>query len=143
MPRTQVVDSNPIDDSVRAFLREHIHSYEHLEVLLLLWRSHEHSWSCENVADRLNIGLGATEEALNDLTGHLLVRADRDGTPTFRYAARTGSLDRSMQALAQAYETQLLELTKLMNANAVERIRSATARRFADSFLIGRGKRDG
>ncbi|HEY6560952.1 MAG TPA: hypothetical protein VI072_26935 [Polyangiaceae bacterium] len=137
------MNSNPIDDTVRAFLRDHIHSYEHLEVLLLLWRSPENSWSCENVADRLSIGLGATQEALNDLTGQLLVRVDRDGTPTFRYSARTGSLDRCMQALAQAYETQLLELTKLMNANAVERIRSATARHFADSFLIGRGKRDG
>jgi hypothetical protein len=137
------VDSNPIDEKVRAFLRDHIHSYEHLEVLLLLWRSPENSWSCENVADRLSIGLGAAEEALNDLTNQLLVRGDRDGTPTFRYSARTGNLDRCMQALARAYETQLLELTKLMNANAVARIRSATARHFADSFLIGRGKRDG
>jgi hypothetical protein len=137
------VQPDPIDDNVRAFLRDHIHSYEHLEVLLMLWRSPEHLLTCENVAERLNIGLGAAEQALSDLTGELLVRQDRDGTPTFRYSARTGSLDRTMQALARAYEGQLLELTKLMNANAVERIRSATARRFADSFLIGRGRRDG
>ena len=136
-----MVDSNRIDDSVRAFLREHIHSYEHLEVLLLLWRSPGQSWSPENLAEKLGLPLAATERALRDLTGDLLIRGTRDGIPIFRYAASTSGLNRTLQALARAYETELLELTKLMNANAVERIRSATLR-FSDSFPKNGGKND-
>ncbi len=132
---------NEIPESVRTFLRENIESYEHLEILVQLLRSRERTWTLEQVAQELRLAPGPTLAALQYLTARgLLVESARG---TYSYAPRVEALDRAAVALVQAYDRDRLEIMKLMNAHAVERLRSSILRTFAEAFRMRGPRSDG
>jgi hypothetical protein len=134
------VSVNRVDPVVRALLREHIASHEQLQIVLFLCRHLERSWPADVIARELSLTLDVTHKALQALCAGPLVRTDGDRAGLFRYAPATGSLNRAVQALGRAYETQLLDIMGLMNSNALERIRNASHRTFAEAF--GRRNKD-
>jgi hypothetical protein len=126
-----------ISSELKKFLRERIQSYEQLELLLLVRQSPSQVWSLELIAKRLRIQEAAALEAVNDLRNGELLEMMLDGhRRAYRYRPATPELARLSDELANAFEEERLALVRLMNQNAVERVRTAAMRMFADSFIL-------
>jgi hypothetical protein len=128
---------------LRSFLRERIHSYELLELLLLVRQTPTQAWSLELIAKRLSMSESAALEVVDDLRqGALLEVVFDDRNRVYRYKPETPELAQLSDELARAFEDERLALVRLMNENAVERVRTAAMRMFADSFVVAkkRGK---
>jgi hypothetical protein len=132
-----------ISDDVNTLLRDCIESFEQLEVLLLLHRTPGQPWTADAVstATPLKLSLDVAEEALAHLRRWKLVEGE---ARIYRYNP-ANRLDATVRALAAVYEDDRLEVMKIMNQNAIERVRTSALRAFADSFFVGKGgkKSDG
>jgi DNA-binding GntR family transcriptional regulator len=130
-------------DQLRAFLREHISSYEELEALLLLVRQPGQAFTDSEVAAALNVGTDAITPALErlaSLVGFLRARA-RAGLVYYQFAPKTAEVAQLSRALVQLHAEQRLTLVQMMSANALERVRGAAMRRLADAFRLERPKK--
>jgi|SoiMethySBSTD1v2_1073268.scaffolds.fasta_scaffold3399811_2 predicted transcriptional regulator len=130
---------DPIPAVVRQLLRDHIESYEHLECLLLLGRTHPRSWAVDEVASELHSGPSIVAEALEHLHRAGLVQTSTTGGPQqFTYTAGPDLIE----TLWHAYATNRLEIMSLMTANSLDRVSTSALRRFASAFFLRR-KNDG
>jgi hypothetical protein len=127
-----------------ARLLERIESYEELEILLLLHEFSQQEWTPNATAERLGISVGDAQVALESLCALQLVAVTPIGSVrSFHYLSGRPVMDDTVQRLARAYDEQRLAIVKLMNANAIQRLRTGAIRMFADAFLIGSKKKDG
>jgi hypothetical protein len=131
-------DTLPAD--VRVFLREHIETYEQLELLLQLRRQPVETWSAQALAELGSYPLDLVEEALEGLARAGTVA--RASAGQVRYAPSDAAQQAAIDALASAYQQNPLAVIKLMSANSIERVRTAAILTFAEAFVIGR-KKDG
>jgi DNA-binding MarR family transcriptional regulator len=132
-----------ISDDIVRVLRERVASLEGLEVLLALRTDRARAWSIVEVAERLSLPDGAIEPTLAELVQQGLVVREGSGPGLrWRFAPDTPQLDALIDRLALAYDERKLEVMRLLSAHAMERIRNAAARAFADAFVIWR-KKDG
>lgn len=129
-----------IPQDVLELLRERVGSLEQLEALLLLHREPAHAWSLPELADELSLPTGMLASELDALVAAGLV-AHAQGRWT--YAPREAASGESVARLAALYPVRRLEVLRLLSDLAVQRIRGSAARAFADSFVIGRRKKDG
>lgn len=128
-----------IPEDVQAFLHEHIETYEQLVALVLLFERRE-SWSVERVAARTHLSEEDALHALVELCERgLVVVETAGGVRNFRYSASSAASE-TIARLAGLYTSQPLEIMHLMNANAMERVRTSMARSFASAFLVRRKK---
>lgn len=137
--------SEPLDEGVQALLRERIEAFEHLEILRKLHRQPDERWAPQAIADQLRISYALAEAALEHLTRHqLLATSSSPGEegPLFAYSPKDPALATTVDKLVRAYDDSILEIMKLMSANAIERARTKALHFFADAFILGK-KRDG
>lgn len=133
-----------LSDEVERLLRERIESFEQLEVLLLLRREGDQSWTAEAIGERLNLSPAAVVEALEHLCRvSLASKQHGNSAPMFRYGGGALGLDSSVDRLATLHADERLLIMGTLNSNAIERVRNLAVRRFADAFVIKRGKKDG
>jgi DNA-binding IclR family transcriptional regulator len=131
--------SEPIPDDLGQLLRERVASLEGLEVVLLLRRDPDRSWPADELAERLSIPASLLDPVLVELAQQsLLATSDQ----RWRYAPASAELAATIDRLALLYDERRLEVMRLLSAHALERIRNAAARAFADAFVIKR-KKDG
>ena len=131
--------SRGIPEDVRSLLRECVISYEQLEALLFLRSRAEQDWSTEDVATHLRVPPETTAEALDHLRRYGLVHVGLEPNP-YRYAPANQSLAAAVEALARVYDTDRAALMNVMNAAAIERLRTKAIQAFADAFIIDRKK---
>ena len=132
-----------VDTEVRRLLFEHVTTYEQLEALLLAHARPRQAWTVTAVADALRIDVPNALASLVELVAHRLLVTDANpSAPQYRYAAAGTDMGRAVDQLALAYSGKRLEIIKLMSANAIERMRSSTARAFSDAFIFRRKKDD-
>ncbi len=137
------MDGEALSEGVRALLRDAVGTFEQLETLLLLVREQDRSWTADAVGGRLSVDASLAREALDHLHRvNLLVRVDV-AEPEFRYRPARPELDEAVADLARAYRDQTIAVVKVLNEQAVQRIRSSALRVFADAFLLGKKRRDG
>jgi hypothetical protein len=132
-------DASP---KVSEFLRDYVSSYEELEVLLLLARE-ARDWSADELAQALRApsdSIAAAAESLVEVGGLVDARAV-SGQKRFVFAAKTDELRAQVAELDRAYAERRLAIVQIMTANAVDRVRGAAIRRFADSFRLERPKK--
>jgi hypothetical protein len=135
------MDKSRVPDDVRVLLFQYIHTFEQLEVLLLLRSDPTRSWTANAVSEALKISAENAREALDRLGGTGLVDVTPDpSTPQFRYSPGNHALDETTARLATAYNDSRLEILRLMSSNALERLRSSAIRTFADSFVLKKDK---
>jgi len=137
-----------IPEDVKGLLRDYIESFEQLEILLLLHRRRDDTWTPDSVASALSMNMDPddAEAALQDLCRRSLVDVRVDGAEQcYRYRQSAPGLEATIHALSEGYEEHRLEVIKLMNKNAIERVRTSAIRTFADAFFVGGGgkKKDG
>jgi hypothetical protein len=127
---------------VRDFLREYVHNYEQLEVLILMQQHLAKDWTADSVGEKLQISPESAGEALHHLWTKLLLDCI-SGSP-LRYRLGRADVGSTVQSIADLYRQNRLLLMGLMNANAIERVRTGAMRDFANAFVIGaRKKSDG
>jgi hypothetical protein len=124
-------------------LREHVETYEQLEVLLLLHRDRNRTWNADAAGTALSLSPEAAADALDHLYGRgLLAMAPSGSARLFRYALTRGHTDEAVARLAREYGENRLEIIKLMSAYAIERVRTAAIRAFAVAFVLRRKEQD-
>lgn len=132
-----------IPDDVQALLRDHIESYEQLEILLLLRREVGKTWAAERIGERLGISASLAADALAALRSSRLVAAQDEPETRYAYAPEKAALEETVSRLASDYASARIEIIKLMSANAINRVRTGALRAFADAFVIRKDKNDG
>lgn len=129
-----------IGENVQTLLRNQIESYEELELLIYLYRHPDEDHSIGSLMERLHLSGPAIHSALAALVSADLVVKASSEFPYYRFAPRTPALHRSVADLANAYSERLIEIVKLMSANAIERVRTKALRTFADAFILRKDK---
>jgi len=119
-----------------------VEGYEQLEVVLLLCRQREQSWTAAAVGEKLRMSTLIAAKALDDLARAKLLdelRLDRQTAYAFRPASTR--MVAIVEELLREYDGNPLNVIHLMNHNAIDRVRSAAARTFADAFVIDTKKK--
>jgi len=133
------MDEFEIPKDVQNLLHDRIESYEELEVLLFLAQEPAVVVTSKLVSEEMQIPRSLASHALVRLRDNGLVEPDgvADG---YRYRPREVRLGRSVERLRDAYDHHRVGIVKLMSTNAVERIRMAAVRTFADAFVVRRNR---
>jgi hypothetical protein len=121
---------------VADFLCEKIHSIEQLEVVLLVHRVPDEKWTAQRTALTLGIAEASAESALRQLASHGVLACDEQLGPSFWYAPTQQALAQAVDELAQLYPTARMEVVLWISRCAMERIRTAHLRAFAQAFLL-------
>lgn len=127
-----------------AFVHDYFATYEQLQVLELLRHERSSPWTENQISDRLRLQSTLTRAALDCLCVSRLVavRAE-NGMETFAYAPASVDLEHLVNQLLTTYKLQPIEIIRLMSANAIERVRTAALRAFADAFVLRKDKGNG
>lgn len=134
----------PIPAAVHDLLRAHVENYEHLEILLRLHREPSREWNATTAAQELRIDEATAVGALAHLAAAGLLEPVPPARTTYRYLPATPDLDAAVTALAHAYDHNRVQVMMTMSRNALERLRTAALKTFADAFRVrGKGKKDG
>jgi hypothetical protein len=140
MPDKRVPD-NDLPEEVQRFLREHVESFEQLEIVLLLRGRADEAFDSNAISAELRLPEVIVEEALDTLSQRALVRrAPGVAGPLYSYSPETPSLAALVSALAQLNVERRLDVMRSMTANSIERLRAKALSTFADAFLLRRGK---
>ena len=133
-----------VSDDVRRLLGQHIESYEQLEIVLLLHRTRDVQWTAEAVGRSLNIRDAEAAGALATMQRRQIISVapEPDGSVRYAYAPSSPADAAAVDQLAEAYATQRIEIMKLMNANAMLRVRTGALRVFADAFDLRKGPKN-
>jgi hypothetical protein len=128
--------NNGVADHVRAFIAAHVNSVEQVEVLILLLRSPQKSWTPKEVADELRTSPDSALDRLEDLTkrGCLV----RDADQRYRYGPKDAELSRVTSDLAVAYEERRYTIIQMIFSKPVDHIRT-----FANAFRLRKEDGDG
>jgi trehalose 6-phosphate phosphatase len=119
-----------------ALLDECVHSFEHLEVLLLFCKQQLREWTPDEVADALETPTDLTA-VLEHLAQAQLIAVRKDEfAPVFFYGPATSELADAVECLANTYERSRTAIIRRMNANVIDRLRDGAARVFAESFVV-------
>jgi hypothetical protein len=120
---------------VQQFLLEHVESYEQLEILLLLRSEAPVIWTEARLSEHLRLSATLTAEAVGTLVAQGLLQRQVEGSGLL-FAPRAAEQAQAAAELARSYALQRLEIVKLMNANAIRRMRTEALRAFADAFVL-------
>jgi Mn-dependent DtxR family transcriptional regulator len=127
--------SREIPDDVRRFILASVPSVPYLEAILLLRTDPDMAWDVRRIAARLYVAEREAAEVLTALAAAGIARGeDHDGAALFRYAPNTDKLRERLDALAQAYSTNLVGVTHLIHSRTDKR-----AQQFADAFRLRKG----
>lgn len=124
-----------LSEPVRALLRR-IESYEQLEVVLALAHEPSRAWPLAVVLERSRLSEELAQEALEQLvSAGLLTRA----SPEEGWRLADPELQRLAPQLLAAYRDNVVGVIRELTENALERVRTAALRTFADAFVVRRG----
>jgi hypothetical protein len=121
--------SDEIPDVIKRFVLTAIPSVPFLEALLLLQSSPDVHWDGKSLASRLYLSERAGVSVLAEL--HAAGFVTRDDTGAYCYRPRSEEMDAMVIAVRDAYERNLVSISKLIHANA-----STQAQQFADAFIF-------
>jgi hypothetical protein len=136
------MSSDRLPEIVDALLRECVYTFDELEVLLLLQQDRARERRLADIAAAVRLGEPEAAAVLAALVDRQLVsNRVEGGSPGYTLAAGRPDRDQALAALAAVAAESRLGIIRVMNANAVERLRTKAARAFSDAFLM-RNRRD-
>ena len=124
--------SSDLPEPVRRLIVECIGSAAELEILLLLQRHPDRSWSTRDVDSELRIGEPVAVAGLRKLTDAGLLSAGEEG---FRFAPRSRERERAVAELVDAYARRRVRVIEFLYNKPSDRITL-----FSDAFRFRRGK---
>jgi hypothetical protein len=137
--RHEAMESAGISPEALNLLRECIESYEHLVALLWLRRQDAGAWTAEEVARGANVSRAVIHQTLEQLCAHRLLVVGSDSLER-RYAFSPATVEARLlvDELVRFHDENLYEVVALLNGQAIDRIRNAAVRAFADPPPLGR-----
>ncbi len=126
-------DQMPDEDSIdyQAFLEEYITSYEELEVLLLLRRELPRALEPAQIATQLRMSQPMAQAALEHLVSKQVLEVTSGAeAPGFRFCPLAPEANAQLQRIAEIHEAASPRLMKVINRQAIERVRSKAAQTF-------------
>jgi hypothetical protein len=133
-----LTEEGQLSEELLAFIRQHIHSVEQLEMLLLV-RREKGDWTPEKVSEEMRTALPSAFDRLADLEQRGLLVSHRNGTgPAYRYAPKSGELEQIVSSLADAYAERKYTIIDLIFSKPIDKIRV-----FANAFRLRRDEDDG
>jgi len=135
------MSADEIPESVQRFLFEHIHSFEELEIVVLLNRDVTQRWTEESIAGQLKIAVNLVADALKAVRNRGIVETFTESGTVFHVISANYKAE--LSEVAAVYERHRLEIVMLMGRNAIERVRTGAVRTFADCFFVGKRRGDG
>jgi hypothetical protein len=125
-----------LSPEIRQFVGRYIDSAEQLEILLLLYREPEREWAASEVSQAIYTVPASAIMRLEGLVASGFATSTGDGNPRYRYAPRSDELRADVEALAEAYAANRVEVIKLIFSKPPDPLKS-----FADAFRL-RGKEE-
>jgi DNA-binding IclR family transcriptional regulator len=136
--------ADDLPEDVQKLLRDHIESYEQLELLVLLRTELDHRWTVDALSARFRIPASLASLALDELQTAGFVEPRGHGPEKqYAYLTQSNHVEATLERLIQAYREYPIPILRQMSANAIERVRTAALRRFADAFILRKDKKDG
>ncbi len=132
-----MTEESELPEDVRAFLRLRIENYEQLEILRLLNRQPEKLWSATELGEELRLSPELADAAAQALGAAGLVEHSMTEAVVRYGCYHADPLTKAtVERVLQLYREQPLQILKLMSSNAIERVRTAALRAFADAFVV-------
>ncbi len=133
-----------LPDDVQMLLRERIHSLEQLEIVLLVRKLHEQDWTVDAVGKSVSLPTVDVVDVLEHLQTAGLLTCRREGRlVVYRYQLAPPEVEAAVDTLARLYRETPLSVIRVLNANAIDRVRTGAIKMFADAFVIRGGKKNG
>jgi len=123
-----------ISADVQRFLADHIRSIAQLELLLMLHRERQRTWTIADAAKELYTAVSMTEPLLESLRAIGLLSLQGG---EYRYAPRSVSLDQVVGDLSQVYQQRRVTIVNLIYSAPVQKLQD-----FADAFRLRKPKED-
>jgi hypothetical protein len=133
---------SPSLDQLRAFLFEHVEDLEELEILAYLHARREGA-TLAVIADGVRFPLSTVLPVLERLAARGTVSCSALEPAEYRFEASDADARQRFEEVFAAYRANPSVVMKLMTSNAIDRVRTAAMRRFADSFRLKGPKSDG
>jgi hypothetical protein len=127
--------SDDFPAELRTFLAENIESVAQLELLLLLRREPEKSWTIAAAAQTSYMAEEMTAVLLGELCADGLLGTTAQGD--YRYAPRTPELAKLVDELATVYSQRRVTVIGIIHSAPVDKLR-----RFADAFRLRKPKEE-
>ncbi|HBZ07027.1 MULTISPECIES: hypothetical protein [Massilia] len=126
------MEKAPIPEDLRRFVLTSIPSVPFLEALLLLRADPAQEWDSDMLASRLYVRERTAHGLLEDLCRAGMVAPCADAPhPCYRYQPGSEQLRERIDALADLYSKQLVEVTLLIHSTLDRK-----AQQFADAFKL-------
>jgi hypothetical protein len=133
------VGTGKITAEIEHFIRDNIHSIEHLEVLLLLAEAPGQEWSVQAVCQKLYRQPESVAARLEEFRARRLLLSGQGSTPTYRFNNATHDAD-LIRDLDRAYKQRKDSVIELIFATPRDNLRV-----FSDAFRLRRddkGRKD-
>lgn len=122
---------------LKQFLFDYVESYEELGVLVWFHRRPSAHGVADRIAEEAGLHEASVEEALEKLAARGLLSPSPDQRAAFCYTPSDEAMRTALNRLMHLYETNAIEVVGFMTTNAIERVRTAGTRMFAECFRIG------
>lgn len=123
-----------ISADIQRFLADNIRSIAQLELLLMLHRERQRTWTVADAAKELYTAVSMTEPLLESLRAIGMVKLQRD---QYQYAPRSKQLDDTVGELSQLYQQRRVTVINLIYSAPVKKLQD-----FADAFRIRKPKEE-
>jgi DNA-binding MarR family transcriptional regulator len=125
------MSSAAIPPAVEQFILDSIDTVPHLEALLLIFQTPGTAWSVQELAARIYVNDKQAAAILDDLTRRALITRVEQSPAKYQFISRSQDQTQLLDQVAQAYRTQLVQVTRFIHSNA-----SASVRDFARAFRL-------
>jgi hypothetical protein len=132
------VTQNGIPDDARRLLAQHINSVEQLEILLLLRRRPDESWTAAAVAEELRTSELSATKRLHDLRGRGFLTSSDPSDEAFRYGPATDWLRNAVDRVSELYAERPHGVIDLIFSKPIDNLRV-----YADAFRYRKDDSDG
>lgn len=120
-----------LTDEVRRFILTSVPSIPYLEAVLLLRTAPDTGWDAERVSRRLYVSDRQAADLLAQLAAAGIASQGEGQPGEYRYRPNSEELGSRIDALADAYTSNLLGVTELIHSRIDKR-----AHQFADAFRL-------
>jgi hypothetical protein len=135
------LSQEPDEDPLKRLLFDTVEGIEELEILCWFAKGNE-CGDAETVARDIALPTETVRAALERLTSGGLLQQSSENPKVFRVDADPEA-KRVVLVVTGEYRANPVRVMKLMTQNAIERVRTAALRTFAESFRIRKRPRNG
>lgn len=128
-----------LSPAAQRFLLEFVHTYDELEVILLLFAQRPQPATCRELATRLNLSSEVVRTACSDLVGRGVLSQSQEPSRDVSYPQPSG-FDSEVDELGRSYAESRVPIVQAMSQNALARVKKSALHTFAEAFRLRRPK---